>query len=80
MENFKFWMFNHKRVIIIERFGESTLIEYVRSGIQASVKTSLVVSVTVKPKLNKNPKKEPPMQKPQMNKKNNNNPQTFLDL
>lgn len=74
MEEYKFWMFNKKRVTIIERYGESTLIEYVRSGIQASVKTSHVISVTVK-----NTKKEISVTNQTQIKKNNNS-QLNLDL
>jgi hypothetical protein len=80
MGEFKYWMVGRNRVHIIERFGTSTLVEYVKTGVQASVNTSLVKSVTTKPYVAKNPKKEAPTSEPAKNKKNNTNNQTSLDL
>lgn len=76
MGNFKYWKVGKNRVYIIERYGMTTLVEYVSSGIQASVSTSIVIACRAKPYISKNPKKETP---PVVNKaiENNNNQLSF---
>ncbi len=79
MGEFKYYLVGKKRVHIVERYGTTTLVEYVQSGVQASVSTAVVRAVTKKPYVPKNPKKEAPTSEPAKNKNNNNN-QISLDL
>lgn len=79
MGEFKYWKVGKHRVRVIERFRTSTLIEYVKSGLQASVSTSLVIACKAKSYVVKNPKKETPSVVKQI-QNNNINKQTSLEL